>query len=260
MSQLVFDAAKARQLEVNYLRRDIRRRRGLVREALRAQPGERILDIGCGPGFYVTELAERVGGEGAVVGIDVSPDMLALAEARCAGMSNVKLHQAPATTLPVQDSSFDAALSVQVLEFVEDVDTALAEIHRALRPGGRLVVWDVDWSTLSWYSSDPARMARVLRAWEGHLSHPSLPRTLAARLRAGGFEEVSVDAHGFVSTEFTPESYGVAILPTVAQFVAGRDGVTEGEARSWADEQRELGESGRFFFACSQFCFSAVQG
>jgi SAM-dependent methyltransferase len=49
--------------------------------------------------------------------------------------------------------SFDRALSVQVLEYVSDPAAALADLHRALRPGGRLVVWDVDWSTVSWHST-----------------------------------------------------------------------------------------------------------
>jgi ubiquinone/menaquinone biosynthesis C-methylase UbiE len=68
------------------------------------------------------------------------------------------------TALPVPDTGFDAALSVQVLEYVTDPDAALAELHRVLRPGGRLVVWDVDWATVSLHSSDAARTDRVLRA------------------------------------------------------------------------------------------------
>ena len=54
--------------------------------------------------------------------------------------------------------SFDAALSVQVLEYVDDIAAALGEIHRALRPGGRVVLWDVDWATLSLQTADEARM------------------------------------------------------------------------------------------------------
>ena len=259
MSELVFDEELARRLESTYSRRDFQRRRRLVHEALRAGPGERVLDVGCGPGFYLAELAERVGPAGAVVGVDISADMLALAARRGQGHANVAVHQAPATALPVEGSSFDAALGVQVLEFVDDVDRALAELHRALRPGGRLVVWDVDWSTVSWHSDDPARMAGVLHVWEGHLHHPALPRTLAARLRRAGFEGVAVEGHAFVATEYTPDSYGVSILPSVERYVAGRGDITEEQARAWAAEQEELGERGEFFFACAQLCFTAVR-
>jgi len=257
VSQLAFDEKLSRQLESNYSRRDFQRRRRLVHEALNAQPGERVLDVGCGPGFYVAELLDRVGKTGAVVGVDVSAEMLNLARRRCEGQANVAFHDASATALPAADSSFDAALSVQVLEFVADVDAALAEIRRVLRPGGRVVLWDVDWSTVSWHSETPDRMSRVLHAWDAHLSHPSLPRTLAARLKAAGFESIVTEGHAFASAEFTPEGYGCAILPGIARYVAGHEGITEEEAQSWASEQHELGEAGKFFFACIQVCFTA---
>src|SRR5581483_3541232 len=190
MSQLAFDQSTAEKLEAAYRARDIVRRRDLVYAALAPQPVERILDVGCGPGFYVAELLRRVGDAGSVTGVDRSPQMLALAADRCSGHGNVTFAEGDATSLPVASGEFDAAISVQVLEYVADVDTALGELHRALRPGGRVVVWDVDWSALSWHSEDPARMARVLAAWNRHLAHPALPRTLAGRLRKAGFADV----------------------------------------------------------------------
>src|SRR5947209_13737135 len=82
------------------------RRRGLVRSSLAAAPGERILDVGCGPGFFCAELQEQVGPAGLVVGVDSSPAMLDLAARRCEGRKNVQLHEADATSLPVEDASF----------------------------------------------------------------------------------------------------------------------------------------------------------
>ena len=213
MSQLAFDDETAKQLEVLYATRDVLRRRRLVREALATQPGERILDVGCGPGFYVSELLDQVGPEGSVVGVDVSPQMLAVAQRRTEGHSNVEFHQADAVALPASDGEFDAALSVQVLEYVADATKALTEMHRALKPGGRVVVWDVDWATLSWHTSDEDRMERVLRAWDTHLTHPSLPRTLATRLREAGFGEVRAEGHTFATTELTQDAYGGRHLP-----------------------------------------------
>lgn len=260
MSQLVFDESIARQMETLYRTRDVRRRRALAQAALAAQPGERVLDVGCGPGFFVEELLETVGPEGAVAGVDNSPQMLAVAAHRCARFANVAFHEGEATALPVGDASFDAALCVQVLEYVADPTIALAQMHRALRPGGRLVVWDVDWGTLSWHSENPARMERVLRAWDEHLTHPSLPRTLAARLRAAGFSDVGVEGHVFKTTELDPEAFGTGlVLQMVEQFAAGRPSIGPQEAQAWAAEQRALGERGELFFAVTQFCFSAVR-
>jgi len=257
MTQMVFDEKLSKQLESNYSRHDFRRRRDLVHQALAAQPGEHILDIGCGPGFYVAELADRVGRQGSVVGIDISAEMLALAKRRCEALTNVSWHEAAATSLPLDSTSFDAAISVQVLEFVNDVDTALAELRRVLRSDGRVVIWDVDWSSISWYSEHAERMARVLRVWNGHLSHPSLPQTLGARLRAAGFGDVQVAAHPFYAADFTNESYGVAVGPAIERYVAGKDGITAEEAQAWWAEQGELGKRGQFFFACTQFIFTA---
>jgi predicted TPR repeat methyltransferase len=89
VSRLKFDKSLVERLERLYATRDVLRRRDLVRTALDAQTGDRVVDVGCGPGFYVNELAEFVGREGSVVGVDVSADMLAVASTRAEGHDNV---------------------------------------------------------------------------------------------------------------------------------------------------------------------------
>jgi arsenite methyltransferase len=258
MSQLIFDADAARRIERMYRIGDAVRRRGIVREALGARSGERILDVGCGPGFYCAELLDEVGPSGSVTGVDGSQAMLELAARRCSGRDAVEFQEGDALSLPVEDERFDAALCVQVLEYVADPTAALAEIHRALRPGGRVLAWDIDWATISLHSEDPIRMERVLRAWDQHLAHPSLPRTLGPRLRAAGFGDIRMQAHPFTALDFDPAAYyGAAIVPFIATFVVGRNGLSEDEAKAWVAEQRELGERGEFYVANTQFCFTA---
>jgi arsenite methyltransferase len=259
MSQMVFDEGLASRLDAMYQTPDMVRRRRLARAALGAAPGEHVADVGCGPGFYVAELLEEVGPGGRVVGIDGSPAMLALAAGRCAGRASARFAAADVTSLPLAAATLDAALCVQVLEYVPDVAAALAGMHRALRPGGRLVVWDIDWSTVSWHSRDPGRMERVLRTWDAHLTHPSLPRTLPSRLRSAGFTGVGVAGHAFVSAGADPEGFGGSLIPLIESFVAGRDGIGADDARAWADEQRQLGADGEFFFCCTQFCFTGMR-
>ena len=259
VSQLAFDEETGKQLEALYRIGDAVRRRHLVRAALAATAGERILDVGCGPGFYCAELLEEIGTTGTMVGVDSSPQMLALAARRCAGHDRVEFREGDATSLPVDDASFDGAVCVQVLEYVPDVAAGLSELHRALRPGGRVVIWDVDWATVSWYSADPARMDHVLAAWDEHLAHVSLPRTLAATMRSAGFEDIRMEAHSFTTTALDPDNYGVAAIPLIKSFVSGRTSVSEDEAVAWATEQQELGERGEFFFACLQFCFRGTR-
>jgi ubiquinone/menaquinone biosynthesis C-methylase UbiE len=255
---MVFDERLSKQLEANYRKRDFQRRRRLVEEALGLGKGETVLDVGCGPGFYLEELAPAVEPGGQLAGIDSSEQMVELARRRCAGIPNVELQMASATSLPFADAKFDAAISVQVLEFVAELDAALTELHRVLRPGGRVVVWDVDWTAAAWHSDQPDRSARVLRAWDGHLSHPALPRTLAARLRAAGFTGVAVEGHAFATADFSEEAYGVALIPAITRHAAEAGGLGE-EAQEWADELRRLGEAGRFFASVPQYCFTAVR-
>ena len=239
MTQLTFDAATAQALEKAYHKRDMIRRRRHVREALAAVPGERILDVGCGPGFYARELVEEIGPTGAIVA------------------TNVTCREGDAAALPVDDEAFHAALCVQVMEYVPDPGAALAEIHRALRPGGRALIWDVDWATVWWHSADPDRMRRVLQAWDEHLVHRSLPRTLGARLWAAGFVDVAVAGHSFATVAYDDESFAAAMIGMVADFVPGRNGVTGDEAAAWKAEQRDLAARGEFFFEGTQFCFTA---
>ena len=185
--------------------------------------------------------------------------MLAIAARRVDGYENVELLDAPATALPFDSDSFDGAISVQVLEYVNDIDLALAELHRVLRPGGRLVIWDVDWETVSMHSADPQRMKRVLEAWDRHLVHRSLPATLAGSLRDAGFADISLEGHSFATGEFTPDAYGASLVGVVTTYLAGLDDFADDDAYAWADEMRALGEQGEFYFACVQACFSATR-
>lgn len=108
-------------------------------------PGEAVLDLGCGAGFDAFVAAQLVGTSGRVVGIDLSVDMLAIADAGKAegGFRQVEFRQAAVEVMPFPDESFDVALSNGVLNLIPDKPAALREIFRVLRPGGRLQACDI---------------------------------------------------------------------------------------------------------------------
>ena len=107
--------------------------------------GEAVLDLGCGAGFDAFVAAALVGTSGRVAGIDLSPEMVAVAEiARGeAGVAHLEFREAAVEAIPYPDASFDVALSNGVISLVPDKPAALREIHRVLGPGGRLQVCDM---------------------------------------------------------------------------------------------------------------------
>jgi ubiquinone/menaquinone biosynthesis C-methylase UbiE len=119
--------------------------RARLRETLEPQPGERVLEVGPGTGYYALEVAEWIGPEGRLEVFDLQREMLdhTLRRAGERGLANVTATQGDATSLPYEDASFDAAYLVTVLGEIPDQGAALRELRRVLRPEGRLVVGEV---------------------------------------------------------------------------------------------------------------------
>ena len=115
MSAFKFDDELSRKVEAIYLTPDVVAQRRRVLDALKLIAGERVLDIGSGPGLLACDMAVEVGPKGRVCGIDASGAMVAMATKRCAGQPWVEFRVADAMRLPYPEDSFDVAVSTQVL-------------------------------------------------------------------------------------------------------------------------------------------------
>ncbi|RIK98795.1 MAG: methyltransferase type 11 [Proteobacteria bacterium] len=256
---LGFDEETSRRIEAMYRSPDAIRRRSLVLSLLEPRSGERVLDVGCGPGFLASELAAAVGPHGRVDAIDSSPVMLGLAKARCEALPWVAVREGDAARPGFDDAAFDAIASVQVHEYVRDVEGSLREAARVLRPGGRLLLVATDWDSIVWAADDAARMARVLSAFDEHLAHPDLPRRLEPLLRDAGFEPRRCEVLVQMNRVYDPNTFSAGLLELIRRFVPGRRGVDRDEADAWADDLRGRGARGAYFFSLNQYAFLAVK-
>jgi arsenite methyltransferase len=219
-----------------------------------------VLDVGSGPGLLAAEMAQVVGLAGQVIGIDVSDAMLALGQRRCAnigGTGRLSFVKADATALPFRDAAFDAAVSIQVYEYVADLPNALAELYRVLRPGGRALVLDTDWDSIVWHADDPERMGRLLDAWRARFADPHLPRTLGHQLRDAGFQVSHPVALVLLNPEYDANTYSVANGEIMADYAVTRGSLTRDQADAWTQDLRQLGRDGRYFFSLNRYLFLA---
>lgn len=118
-------------------------------EELDVRAGQTVLDVGCGPGTDLGSLAETVTPAGAVIGVDRDEKMVDAARERVAGLPAVDVCLGDVHNLPLADGTADRARTDRVLQHVADPAQALTQIHRVLRPGGRLVMGEPDWDTLA---------------------------------------------------------------------------------------------------------------
>lgn len=209
-------------------------------DLLRLAPGAHCLDVGCGAGPELGWLAQRVGPEGSVVGLDSSRQLLDVAAARHDDAVITLVH-GDAVALPFPDDHFDAVRADRTLQHIDDPVTALSELVRVSRPGGRVVISEFRWGVVA-PDLDRSITDRVLHAltpevdrreWIGH-------RLLGLAAEAG-----LQDVEAVTQTDEVEDPAGIGRFLNLdwslpAAVAAGQ--VTEEQARAWRQSLEQQAE------------------
>jgi len=180
--------------------------------------GETVLDLGSGAGFDCFLAAERVGPEGRVVGVDMTPQMLEKAKANAArgNYANVEFRLGEIENLPVADNFADVIISNCVINLSPDKPRVFAEAFRALKPGGRLMVSDI-----VLLKELPAYIRDSVTAYVGCLSGAMLKEDYLEAIRQAGFQSVKVNEESSFAVEFMAND--PTVKKAAAQFGASLD-------------------------------------
>lgn len=224
-------------------------------ETLSPQPGERLLDMGCGAGNLARRLAEMVGESGEMVGADISRAMLEFAR-EGTNLPQLRFEQSDGLALPFPDDYFDGAVLARTLMHVQNPHGILVELRRVLRPGGRLAILEADWGTFAVDHSDRALTRRIIdwrcdaidgENWMG--------RQLAGRCLAAGWEIGRAQALVAIARDAGATHFGS--LRRCADLALQHEVINQAEYGAWMGELDERLAAGRFFATSNEYIILA---
>jgi len=220
--------------------------RNFVCEEVPFQPEDSVLSVRCGPGYETAVLAEQVGDQGSVTAIDVNEDILDTAQTRCSDLSQVSFAHGDVTGLPVPDDHYDIAIAKQVLQFVDDVGSALKELYRLLKPGGRVVVVEGVRATHTMHSSDPDRMRRADDVYRTAREDYHFGTRFVSLLPEAGFMVEDIIPRRSVRREIDAQiERGIEVQ---RGFLERSDDFDNSEIEAWEQDLRDLDDAGQFLF------------
>ncbi|PNG27303.1 methyltransferase domain-containing protein [Methylocella silvestris] len=212
--------------------------------ALDVREGDRLLDVACGTGFDVIELARRFPAA-EILGVDRSEGLLGVARSRAQGLANVTLLQADADRLPLQTDAFDGARIDRALQHIEDPRASLREMVRVTRPGGRIVAAEPDWGTFVLYNGPGVASAKMSDVWLRSFRNPLIGRELGVMLDACGVTDLQSEAHALATSDLACAD-AVFDLPRLTSNCVKAGVLTQDEADLWRENAKAASEKGAF--------------
>jgi SAM-dependent methyltransferase len=213
-------------------------------QLLQVEPGSRVVDVGCGGGTAVAELA----GLGAdAVGIDAAEEAIAYAREHHPGC---RFEVGDAQRLPFPDQSLDGYRAEKLYHALDDPDKACAEARRVLAPGGRIVLAGQDWELFAIESDDPDLTRTIVTASADGIGHGRVARRYRNLLLDTGFDDVSCEAHTAVLTD---PALALFVVTRLAGGAVRAGAVSEARADAWLDDQRRRADRDRLLVAIPLF-------
>jgi ubiquinone/menaquinone biosynthesis C-methylase UbiE len=253
-----FDKNIAQQLNRLFSTDALKKLRREYFQMLGVQPGENVLDVGCGTAANAIALAKTLAGRCTIAGIDSSEPMLAIAQENLKAFNHrdsIKLVLSDAQHLKFPDNTFDAVIIIQVLEYSKDPIEMLTEALRVLKPGGRAFVADTDWDTIVWNSSMKERTRDIVRLWSDHEADGWQGRRIMEYLKRSGFNDVRGRVFAIQETSFKKNSYSRIVTEIVTEYLIRSAKMSEPEILEWISDLKKKDDEGHFYFFVGRFAF-----
>jgi len=233
-------------------------RRKAAFDVMNVRTGQKILDLGCGGGFFVKELAKSVGDAGEVVALDSSSAQIDAARQHCSHLSNVEYITCSATKLPFPDASFDSVVSIQTLEYIVDVDAVLRECRRVIKPGGGSTAISVMWDHFKIHGVKQELTTKIFDIFKGHCAHQNLPVELTSKLQKLSFTGVRQTSLAFYLNTCHTNSFAFFASKAVRNFAKNSGHVTAAELEEWDSSLQEAVVQQSFAFCSFPVLTSAI--
>jgi SAM-dependent methyltransferase len=221
------------------------------------KPGDQVLDIGCGIGVQAMEMAKCVGSEGKVYGTDLSAAMIDIAKSSSASSDlPLEFMVADALQQPFADSAFDCIRTERVLMYIKDTPRAFREFKRLLKPGGRLVVFDVDWDALVIAHADKALTRKIVRYVSDSFPNGRIGGELFHFFRQNHFKDIKVKPFSY-----TGPFLGITkrICEGVLQSGIAQNVFTEAEIAAWWKVLEDDSKANKFFASYTGFIVAGTK-